>query len=173
MKHDQRVDVNRDIVGLSGANFAAGLTGHLRGQRQPHQDRDPRRAEGPHPGRQHHHVAAVALLFVLFLTGLLTNMPKAVLAGIVFLIGLGLVDVDGLQRIRRARESEFLIACVTGVVVFGVGVEQGIILAIVVSIIELVRRAYSAEDFVIGQSAERGPRLRTGHVRGPEPAPAC
>ena len=26
---------------------------HLRGQRQPHQDADPRRSEGPHPARQH------------------------------------------------------------------------------------------------------------------------
>ena len=49
--------------------------------------------------------------------------------------------------------SEFLIACVTGVVVFAVGVEQGIILAILLSLIEVVRRAYEPSDFVIGQGA--------------------
>ena len=39
---------------------------------------------------------------VLWFTGLLTNMPKAVLAAIVFLIGVGLIDVKGLRRIRAA-----------------------------------------------------------------------
>ena len=43
------------------------------------------------------------LVVVLFLTGLLTDMPKAVLAAIVFLIGVGLIDIAGLQRIRAAR----------------------------------------------------------------------
>jgi MFS superfamily sulfate permease-like transporter len=47
------------------------------------------------------------------------------------LIGLGLVDALGLRRIKAARASEFFIACLTALVVFAWGVEQGIILAIV------------------------------------------
>ncbi|HEX5728319.1 STAS domain-containing protein, partial [Microbacterium sp.] len=73
-----------------------------------------------------------------------------VLAAIVFMIGLGLVDVKGLARIRAARLSEFLIACVTAIVVFAWGVEEGIILAIILSIVELVRRAYTPTDFLVG-----------------------
>jgi len=96
-------------------------------------------------------MAGVALLFVLFLTSLLTNMPVAVLAGIVFMIGLGLVDVAGLRRIRRQRVDEFVIACVTGVVVFAIGVEQGIVLAVVLSLLDVIRRAYHPGDFVVGQ----------------------
>jgi MFS superfamily sulfate permease-like transporter len=99
----------------------------------------------------------VVLVVVLFLTGFLTNMPKSVLAAIVFLIGLSLVDVKGLKRIRAARVSEFLIACLTAVVVFAWGVEQGIILAIVLSILELVRRAYSPKDFLLGVNDEGVP----------------
>jgi hypothetical protein len=62
---------------------------------------------------------------VLFFTGVLSDMPKAVLGAIVFLIGFDLIDIRGLQRIYRRRVSEFIIAAVTAIVVFAVGVEQG------------------------------------------------
>ena len=80
----------------------------------------------------------------------LTDMPKAVLGAIVFLIGFDLIDILGLQRIYRRRVSEFVIAAVTAIVVFAVGVEQGIILAIALSILEIIRRQYNPRDFVIG-----------------------
>jgi MFS superfamily sulfate permease-like transporter len=92
----------------------------------------------------------VVILVTLFFTVVLTDMPQAVLAGIVFLIGLDLVDLTGLRRIYVRRRSEFVIAAVTGVVVFAWGVEQGIILAIVVSILEIVRRQYNPRKFLVG-----------------------
>ena len=99
-------------------------------------------------------MSVVVLIVVLFLTGLLTDMPKAVLAAIVFLIGVGLVDIKGLRRILAARRSEFVIAAITAIVVFAVGVEQGIILAIVLSILEIIRRAYAPKDFLVGVDRE-------------------
>ena len=90
-------------------------------------------------------MSLVVLVVVLFLTGLLTDMPKAVLGAIVFLIGIDLIDIAGLKRVWAARRSEFYIAALTGVVVFAIGVEQGIILAIVASIIEMIRRQYRPE----------------------------
>lgn len=149
MKHEQRVDVNRDIVGLSGANIAAGLSGTFVVNGSPTKTEI---LDEQHGRTQLANItmSLVVLVVVLFLTGYLTNMPTAVLASIVFLIGLGLVDVVGLKRIRAARVSEFVIACVTAVVVFGWGVEQGIVLAVVLSIIELVRRAYTPRDFLVG-----------------------
>lgn len=148
MKHEQRVDVNRDIVGLSGASFAAGLTGTFVVNGSPTKTEILDEQKG-RTQLANVTMSLIVLIVVLFLTGFLTNMPKAVLAAIVFLIGLGLVDILGLRRIRAARVSEFLIACLTALVVFGWGVEQGIVLAIVASIIELVRRAYSPKDFVV------------------------
>jgi len=156
MKHEQRVDVNRDIVGLSGASIAAGLSGTFVVNGSPTKTEI---LDEQHGKTQvaNMTMSLVVLIVVLFLTGFLTNMPKAVLASIVFLIGLGLVDVKGLRRIRAARVSEFLIACLTAVVVFGWGVEQGIIVAIVASIVELVRRAYSPKDFLVGVDQEGAP----------------
>jgi MFS superfamily sulfate permease-like transporter len=156
MKHEQRVDVNRDIVGLAGANIAAGLSGTFVVNGSPTKTEI---LDEQHGKTQLANItmSLVVLVVVLFLTGFLTNMPTAVLAAIVFLIGLGLVDLLGLRRIRAARMSEFLIACLTAVVVFGWGVEQGIILAIVASILELVRRAYSPKDFLLGVDQEGRP----------------
>src|SRR5664279_4070826 len=102
-------------------------------------------------------MSLVVLVVVLFFTNGLTDMPTAVLAAIVFLIGVGLIDIAGLKRIRAARMSEFIIAAITAVVVFAVGVEQGIILAIVLSIIEIIRRAYSPKDFLVGVDQEGSP----------------
>ena len=76
-------------------------------------------------------------------------MPKATLGAIVFLIGIDLIDITGLKRIRSRRMDEFVIAVITAVVVCAVGVEQGIILAIVVSLLELIRRQYKPKDYLV------------------------
>ena len=149
MKHGERVDINKDIVGLAGANIAAGLTGTfvVNGSPTKTEILDEQRGRSQMANIT---MSLVVIVVVLFLTKYLTNMPVAVLSAIVFMIGLGLVDVKGLRRIQVARISEFVIALVTAIVVFAWGVEQGIILAIVLSILELVRRAYSPKDFLVG-----------------------
>lgn len=149
-KHGDAVDVNRDIVGLSGASLAAGLSGTfvINGSPTKTQILDEQKGRTQLANMT---MAAVALLFTLFFTGLLTDMPKAVLAGIVFLIGVSLIDVAGLRRLWRRRKNEFVVALITTVTVFAVGVEQGIILAIVLSLLDLVRRQYKPGDYIIGQ----------------------
>ncbi len=149
MKHSERVDINKDILGLAGANIAAGLTGTfvVNGSPTKTEILDEQRGRSQMANIT---MSLVVIVVVLFLTRFLTDMPVAVLAAIVFMIGLGLVDVKGLRRIAAARFSEFVIACVTAIVVFAWGVEQGIILAIILSIVELVRRAYSPTDFLVG-----------------------
>ncbi|HEY6682525.1 MAG TPA: SulP family inorganic anion transporter [Propionibacteriaceae bacterium] len=153
MKHSQRVDVNRDIVGLSGANLVAGLTGTfvVNGSPTKTQILDEQQGRTQVANMT---MSLVVLLVVLFLTEVLTDMPKAVLAAIVFLIGIGLIDIKGFQRIRAARRSEFVIAVGTAIVVFAVGVEQGIILAVVLSILDIIRRAYTPKDFLVGLDRE-------------------
>ena len=99
-------------------------------------------------------MSGIVLLVVLFFTAVLTDMPKSVLAAIVFLIGIDLIDILGLKRISRRRQSEFVIALVTAIVVCAIGVEQGVILAIVVSILEVIRRLYKPKDFVVGVSSK-------------------
>ncbi|MEZ5116419.1 MAG: SulP family inorganic anion transporter [Candidatus Nanopelagicales bacterium] len=156
MKHGQSVDVNRDIVGLSGANAAAGLSGTFVVNGSPTKTQ----ILDEYKGRTqlaNLTMSLIVLLFTLFLTGLLTDMPKAVLGAIVFVIGLDLVDIAGMKRVRHDARIEFWIALITAVVVCAVGVEQGIILAIVVSILEIIRRQYSPRKFVVGVTGEGEP----------------
>jgi high affinity sulfate transporter 1 len=150
-KHGDAVDINRDLVGLSGASLAAGLSGTfvVNGSPTKTQILDGQRGRTQLANIT---MAAVALLFTLFFTEVLADMPTAVLAGIVFLIGVSLIDVPGLRRLWRRRRNEFVVALITTVTVFAVGVEQGIILAIALSLLDLVRRQYKPGDFVIGQN---------------------
>jgi MFS superfamily sulfate permease-like transporter len=150
LKHGQRVDVNRDILGLSGANLAAGLSGTFVVNGSPTKTQILDEQNG-HTQLANLTMSAVALLFTLFFTGLLADMPTAVLAGIVFLIGVSLIDLPGLKRLWSRRKNEFVVALITTVTVFAVGVEQGIILAIVLSLLDLIRRQYTPGDYVIGQ----------------------
>ena len=155
MRHGDRVDVNRDIVGLSGANFAAGLTGTfvVNGSPTKTQILDGQKGRTQLANLT---MSATVLVVTLFATAVLADMPRAVLAAIVFLIGVDLIDVLGLKLLARRRWSEFLIAAITCVVVFTVGVEQGIILAVILSVLDLVRRQYSPRDFIIRPDGHGG-----------------
>ena len=168
-KHGDRADINRDIVGLAGANLAAGLSGTfvVNGSPTKTQILDTQKGRTQLANLT---MSGVALLVTVFFTGILTNMPNAVLAAIVFLIGISLIDVAGLQKIYRRRPSEFWIAAITGTVVFAVGVEPGIILAIVLSILEIVRRQYKPADFVVGVDQDGVPSYvsaEPGHQSAP------
>jgi high affinity sulfate transporter 1 len=168
-RHGERVDVNRDIVGLSAANVAAGLTGTfvVNGSPTKTQILDEQKGKSQVANIT---MSVVVLLILLFLTSLLTEMPKAVLGSIVFLIGIDLIDIKGLKRILMVRRSEFYIAVLTAIFVFAVGVEQGIILAVVLSLIEMVRRQYHPHRFVVGVSPEGRPTF-TQAKPGIESAP--
>ncbi len=76
-------------------------------------------------------------------------MPEAVLASVVFLIGLDLVDIEGMKRIYQQRRSEFWVALITMITVVLIGVEQGIILAMVLSLIEHTRHGYKPKNSLL------------------------
>jgi MFS superfamily sulfate permease-like transporter len=76
-------------------------------------------------------------------------MPNAVLSSVVFLIGIELVDLKGMRGIRTVRLDEFVIAVGTAVLVVTLGVEQGIVGAVVVSILAHLRRSYRPNDSVL------------------------
>ena len=58
MKYDDSFDENVDLVGLGAGNLAAGISRHIRGQRQPDQDRDGRQRRRPEPGLAADHRAS-------------------------------------------------------------------------------------------------------------------
>ncbi|MFH8250783.1 SulP family inorganic anion transporter [Microbacterium sp. B2969] len=155
LKHGDRADVNRDIVGLSAANLAAGLSGTFVVNGSPTKTQI---LDGVKGRTQVANlvVVVVTLIVLLFLTGLLTDLPKAVLAGVVFVIGVELIDIKGLARVSRRRPRELLIAVVTALTVFLVGVGAGIVLALALSLIDVIERQYKARALVLEPKPEGG-----------------
>ena len=78
-------------------------------------------------------------LCLLFLTGLLRNLPNVILAAIVLVAVAGLIKVADLRRLWRVRRAEFAIAMVALVGVLLLGILKGVIVAAVMSLAMLLR----------------------------------
>jgi sulfate permease, SulP family len=101
-------------------------------------------------------MVAIVLLILLFCTGPLAYLPEAALSAIVFLIGVGLIDLAGMRRVFEQRRSEFWLAVVTTLTVVVVGVEQGILLAIGLSLVDHTRYGYRPKNSVLVPSLSGG-----------------
>jgi high affinity sulfate transporter 1 len=147
-RYGEHLSENSDLVGLALANVAAGLSGAFVVNGSPTKTEIVDNAGGRTQLAQ---LASglVVLCVLLFLTGPLAFLPNAALAAIVFLIGLELVDVSGMRRILFARPREFWVALLTAAVVIGIGVEQGIIVAMAASLVSHTRRGYSPQNSVL------------------------
>lgn len=151
-RYEEEFSENTDLVGLGASNLAAGLTGTFVVNGSPTKTQMVDTAGGRSQLAQLT-TAAVVLVVLLFLTAPLQYMPNAVLAAVVFLIGVELVDVAGMAEVFRVRRDEFLIALATATVVVVVGVEQGVVLAIVLSILDYVRRGYRPSRQLVVEGA--------------------
>ena len=147
-RYNEPFDENLDLVGLALANVGAGLSGTFVVNGSPTKTQMVDSAGGRSQLAQIT-TGAIVLLVLLFLTKPLAFMPQAVLAAIVFLIGIELIDLRAMRRIYRERRSEFWIASITAAVVVAVGVEQGILLATALSLLDHVRRGYRPKNAVL------------------------
>jgi len=147
-RHNQPLDQNADLNGLALANIGAGLTGAFVVAGSPTKTQIVDSAGGR---TQLTHLVAVGvvILVLLFLTEPLAYMPESVLAVIVFLTGADLIKFRKMRDILQEQPSEFWIAVVTMLMVVFVGIEQGILLAMVLSLIEHTRHGYRPKNMVL------------------------
>ena len=169
-RFDDPFDENVDLVGLGLANAAAGLSGAFVVNGSPTKTEMVDSAGGRTQVAQLSTAVAVHVV-LLFLTGPLSYLPDAVLATVVFLIALRLVDVAGMRDVLRRRPYEFAIALATAVTVVLVGVEQGIILAIVLSIVIHLRHSYRPHDRLLVHGPDEGWRSVETDAPDPEAVP--
>ncbi len=163
MKYGDSFNENVDLVGLGAANLAAGLSGTFVVNGSPTKTEMVDGAGGRSQVAQVT-TGLIVVIVLLFLTVPLSYMPKAVLAAVVFLIGLKLIDYRGMYSIYRVRPLEFAVALITAAIVVLVGVEEGIIVAIVLSLIVVLRHVYQPHDRVISFAPD-GSRV-LGQVAG-------
>jgi SulP family sulfate permease len=147
-KHYQEVNENIDLFGLSAANAAAALSGGFVVNGSPTQTAMMEDAGGQSQLAQVT-TAAVVGLVLLFLTKPLQYLPTCVLGALVFMVALRLIDFKGLRDIRLESPGEYVLAVMTTAVVLLVGVEQGIVLAMVVSLLRVVQHSYHPHSGVL------------------------
>lgn len=141
LRHEQQLDENRDLVGLSAANAAAALSGTFVVNGSPTQTAMVESLGGTSQMAQVATACTVAGVLLL-LTRLLGYLPQCVLGALVLLVAIHLIDLRGLFSFRQESPGEFALALATASVVIAAGVEQGILLAMVLSLLRIVRHTY-------------------------------
>jgi SulP family sulfate permease len=147
-RYSEKFSENVDLVGLGLANIGAGLSGTFVVNGSPTKTQ----MLDSNGGRSQLAALTTSLIVVvvlLFLTVPLSFMPEAVLSAVVFLIGIELVDVKGMRKILFQRPVEFWVALITALVVIFIGVEQGILLAILLSVLIHTRHGYKPKNAVL------------------------
>jgi MFS superfamily sulfate permease-like transporter len=147
-RHNQRLDADQDIVGLAAANAATALSGGFVVNGSPTQTAI---IESVGSRSQIAQVAAAATvaLVLLFLTKPLQYLPQCVLGAMVFLVAIHMIDLRSLRDIRKESPAEFALATITAIFVVAVGVEQGIVLAMIVSLLRIVHHSYHPRSGVM------------------------
>jgi len=164
-KYEEGFQENTDLVGLGAANIAAAFTGTFVVNGSPTKTQMVDSAGG-RSQLASLTTSLVVLLVLLLLTGPLAFLPLAVLATIVFLIGIELIDIQGMKQILAVRRDEFVVAALTAAAVILIGVEQGIIFAILASIIDHLRHSYLPHSTVLvpdGADRWRSTPASAGH----------
>ncbi|MGA7563663.1 MAG: SulP family inorganic anion transporter [Desulfobaccales bacterium] len=165
IRYGDRFRENVDLVGLSLANVGAGLTGAFVVNGSPTASEMVDRAGGRCQLAQITS-SFIVLLVLFFLTGPLAYMPAAVLSAVVFLICVDLIDVKGMWEIWRERPAEFGVALITAATVVLVGVEQGILLAMFLSLVSHTRHGYRPKNAVIVEVQPEGWRSEPVATQG-------
>jgi len=147
-RYDEKFSENVDLVGLGIANLGAGFSGTFVVNGSPTKTEMVVNAGGRSQISQLTTVCMV-LAVLLFLTGPLYYMPIAVLAAVVFVIAVELVDVRQMHEILLERPVEFWVATATAGIVVFVGVEQGIIAAMILSLFAHTRHGYKPSNTLV------------------------
>jgi sulfate permease, SulP family len=149
-KHSYELDSRQEFLGLGAANLFAAL-GHgypVAGGLSQSAVNDKAGARTPLALV----IASLALaLCLLFLSDYLQNLPKAVLAAIVFTAVLGLIDVRALSHMWQISKPDFYAAAIALAAVLLLGILQGILLAAAASVLILLARASQPHVAFLGR----------------------
>jgi high affinity sulfate transporter 1 len=139
-KHGYRVDTNQEFLALAGANLAAGLGRGfpVSGGMSQSLVNEGSGARTPLSGLV---CGLIILLVVLFLSGLLRDLPQPVLAALVLVAVTGLLKVKSFVHLWRFSRTEFAVAVAALLGVLGSGLLRGVLIGAVLSILILLRRA--------------------------------
>ncbi len=148
------LDADQEMLALGAANVAAGLLqGFPVSRRQP--DRHRRIARQPQPTLLDRHAVTrrhgAVRRHVLFVGGpVLATFPTAALGALVVYAALRLIEPAEFRRFARFRRSELALAVATTIAVLVLGVLYGVLAAVGLSILDLLRRVSRPHAAVLG-----------------------
>ena len=150
LKHRYPVSADQELLALGLANFAAGM-----GQGYPLAGGMSQSAVNENGGAKTPMALVVASagigVVLLFLTGLMNNLPEPLLAAVVLIAVGGLIQPRELWHLYRVSRMEFRVAMVATVGVLAFGILKGVLLAAIFSILLLLRRASHPKITVLGK----------------------
>lgn len=146
----ERIDANQELIATGAANTASGLFGGF-----PIAGGFSRTAVNHQAGARTPLAslitAAMLMVAVLWLTPALYYLPKAVLAAVVVVAVVGLVDVGDAIDTFRTRRSDFAALAVTFSATLLIGVEPGLAIGLVFSLLLFVHRAANPHTTELGR----------------------
>ena len=150
VKNGYDIDANRELAALGACNLAAGIS-----QGFPVSGSASKTALADEMGSKTQLTGILAAGFVaavlLFLTGPLAYMPKSALGAVLIYVALELFRLKSLRWFWRVDKPEFLFSVIATLGVVTVGVLNGILIAIALSILQLLRRASRPQDAILGR----------------------
>jgi SulP family sulfate permease len=149
-RDDPPVSPNRELVALGAANLAGSLFGAMPAGGGTSQTAVVR-STGGRSQLASVVTATIALATMLFLAPVLAKLPNATLAAVVIVYSVGLIQPREFLDIRRIRLREFRWALVACVGVLALGTMNGILVAIVVSLLSLASQTANPKVYVIGR----------------------
>jgi MFS superfamily sulfate permease-like transporter len=141
---------NRELLALGLANVGGGLFGSMPAGGGTSQTAVNRLA-GAKSQVAELVTAACALATLLLFAPLIAMMPKAALAAVVIVYSIGLIAPSEFADIRRVRTAEFRWAVVAFAGVVLLGTLQGIVVAVVLSLLSLASQAYNPSVYALGR----------------------
>ena len=146
----QEVDGNGEMIGIGAANIAAGFF-----QGFPVSTSGSRTAVAEQAGAKTQLTglvgASLIVLMLVLVPGLLKNLPNPTLAAVVIAASLSLADIPGTVRLWRQRPVECMLSIAAFLGVALLGVLEGIVVAVALSILNVFRRAWWPYQATLGR----------------------
>ncbi|MFV1858583.1 MAG: SulP family inorganic anion transporter [Anaerolineales bacterium] len=149
-RKDSPVRANQELLALSVANFASGFL-----QGMPAGGGTSQTAVNEDSGARSQiatlATAGVVLLTLLFLAPMVSLMPEATLGALVLVAAIGLMDIAEFRTLRRLPGDEFWWAVIAFAGVAFIGTLEGIVIAIIVTLVDLIRHASDPPIYEVGR----------------------
>src|SRR5215204_3702397 len=145
-----RVDPNQELVALGAANVAAGFFQGFSVSSSSSRTPVAEAAGAKSQATGLVGALAIALMLLLF-PNLLRDLPDSALAAVVISAAIGLIEAAGVRKLYQVHRTEFAVSMVCFLGVAVLGVIEGIFIAVALSLLNFIRRAWRPHHAVLGR----------------------